>query len=110
VRFLVLIVLAACSVPTRSGPSYLGVLYQESREGVEVVQIYPGSPARTAGLAIGDTIVAVDGQRVGRSSSLRAAIMERRPGATIRLTVLRATGERADLDAVVDVLPANLRK
>ncbi len=111
VRILPLLLLLGCAgaVP-RSGPSYLGVLYQETRQGVEIVQIMPNSPAIQAGLGIGDTIVAVDGHRVGRSASLRSAILERTPGTRLKLTVLRASGERHDVEAVVDALPAQFRK
>ncbi|MCE9599712.1 MAG: PDZ domain-containing protein [Spirochaetia bacterium] len=101
---------AYCKTPEKkTGPAYLGVLYQQTRHGVEIVQIMPNSPALSAGLAIGDTIVAVDGERVGRASSLRLAILARKPGASIVLTVLRASGDRENLTATVDNLPDPIR-
>ncbi|MBL8022371.1 MAG: PDZ domain-containing protein, partial [Leptospirales bacterium] len=102
--------LGACKTPEKkTGPAYLGVLYQQSRHGVEIVQVLPNSPALSAGLAIGDTIVAVDGQSVGRVNSLRQAILARKPGAAVVLTVLRASGDREDLTATVDNLPDPVR-
>lgn len=95
-----------CKTPEKKeGPAYLGVLYQQRRHGVEIVQILPNSPALSAGLAIGDTIVAVDGQSIGRTSSLRQAILALKPGAPVVLTVLRASGDRETLTATVDNLP-----
>ena len=43
----------------------IGVLLQRNGNGnIEVVRVYPGSPAEDAGLRVGDLVVSVDGQPV----------------------------------------------
>lgn len=43
----------------------IGVLLQNNAEGdIEVVRVYPGTPAAEAGVKVGDCIVAVDGEAV----------------------------------------------
>jgi serine protease Do len=60
------------------------------REGIIVRQVEPGSPAARAGLQLADIITQIDGQRVTTSGDLRRILRARRPGDTVRLTVVRA--------------------
>lgn len=60
------------------------------REGIIVRQVEPGSPAARAGLQVADIITQIDGQRVTTSGDLRRILRSRRPGDTVRLTVVRA--------------------
>jgi serine protease Do len=60
------------------------------REGIIVRQVEPGSPAARAGLQVADIITQIDGQRVTTSGDLRRILRARRPGDTVRLTVVRA--------------------
>jgi len=59
------------------------------RAGVEVVALAPDSPATTSGLAPGDIIYALDGQRVQSPAELQAQMLTRKPGETVVLDVLR---------------------
>ena len=44
----------------------IGVLIERSEEGyIEIVRVFPGSPAELVGMKVGDLIYAVDGQLVG---------------------------------------------
>ena len=63
------------------------------QRGVLVQRVFPQSPAAEAGLQDGDVIVRVDKTRVEAPADLQAAIAERRPEETVRLTV-RRDGER----------------
>jgi S1-C subfamily serine protease len=53
---------------------------------------------------VNDVIVAVDGQAVRRADDVGAAIRGRRPGDTVRITVLRG-GERRTLDVTLGSVP-----
>jgi len=79
------------AAPTRR----LGVGFRPTDAGLEVVQVEPDSAAARAGLAVGDLLLAVDGQAVGRNDDgpLRTALAG---AAAIRLSVQRA-GERIEL-------------
>lgn len=81
----------------------LGFKTKESEPGTEpedvrhvVAFVRPGSPAATAGLAVGNEIVTVDGKDVkGTSAYLFDKLTRVRPGATIGLGVLEGTTMRA---------------
>jgi serine protease Do len=60
------------------------------REGIIVRQVEPSSPASRAGLQVADIITQIDGQRVTTSGDLRRILRSRKPGDTVRLTVVRA--------------------
>jgi serine protease Do len=59
------------------------------REGALITEVMRGSPAAKAGLRAGDAIVAVDGEKIRNSNDLQMAIMYRRAGERVRLTVVR---------------------
>jgi uncharacterized lipoprotein YbaY len=52
-------------VPHRPGAYRLGINVQNSPVGVQVIEVGPTSLAKSAGLEVGDTIVAVGGYQVG---------------------------------------------
>ena len=79
---------------------YLGITYQDltnlgedradiAAGGVMVTSIGPGSPAAMAGVAIGDAIMAVEGQPLGRENSLIKLLLDRRAGDRVKLLVQR---------------------
>src|SRR5205085_6684655 len=57
--------------------------------GVIVGSVQPGSAAERAGLKQGDVIVALNGQPVNDSNSLRNRVASTAPGADVTLTVVR---------------------
>lgn len=67
------------------------VTYDESARtvGVRVWRVEPDGPADAAGIVPGDLIVALDGLPVQGVETLRAAVTARRPGETVRVSVLR---------------------
>ncbi len=60
------------------------------RAAAVVGSVTSGSPAATAGLKAGDSVIAVDGERVNSSESLVAQIRERQVGNTVELTIVRS--------------------
>jgi serine protease Do len=59
------------------------------REGALVTEVVPNSPAAKAGIRAGDVITAVDDQKIRNSNDLQMAIMYRRPGARVTVTLVR---------------------
>lgn len=65
---------------------------QES--GLLVVQVEPGSPADTAGLGIGDLLVAFEGKPITDTDSLQHALGSGAIGQAVALTILRGREPR----------------
>ncbi len=64
-------------------------------------QVLPNSPAAQAGLAAGDSIVALDGTRIARWEDLVRRVAPDSSGRAIRVTFTRAGAERT-----LDIVPA----
>ncbi|NAZ75562.1 PDZ domain-containing protein [Kineococcus sp. T13] len=64
------------------------------RQGAQVAQVQPGTPAADAGLQAGDVVTAVDGQATDGYESLTATIRGKAVGSTVQLTVVRGGQER----------------
>ena len=100
----------------------IGTLLQNTLEGdIEVVRVYPDSPAEAAGLRVGDYLLAVDGEPIsgvdGRSYSEAISRIRGEDGSRVVLTVQR-DGEIMDIAmnrgdvqisyASYQVLPGNI--
>jgi S1-C subfamily serine protease len=62
-------------------------LRQEVAPGARIVEVMPDSPAERAGLQVGDTILAVDRQRVGLVNDLADLIAAYEPGDRVTLVI-----------------------
>src|SRR5262245_27489726 len=84
--------------------AYLGVQIAAVENGVAVTEVRTGTPAKDAGLRAstgtktvngvdvptgGDVIVAVDGDPVTTSAELQSAVDGKKPGDTMKLTIVR---------------------
>lgn len=74
---------------------------QVDRNGGLVADVSSGTPAEKAGLAKGDLITAVEGDRVTDGISLIVAIRTHQPGDTIELTVER-DGKQRQVEVTLD--------
>jgi serine protease Do len=82
--------------------SYLGVEYRDVepemaeqfrlavREGIVVAAVDPDAPADRAGIQRGDIITRIDDTPIKQSGDLRRVLRDRRPGDSVRVTVVRA--------------------
>jgi S1-C subfamily serine protease len=78
---------------TTSSGGFLGVQVQAGTDrGAEVAAVQSGSPAAMAGLAAGDTIVAVDGTTVATPDALVDALSEHPAGEKVTITWLGTDG------------------
>jgi carboxyl-terminal processing protease len=68
----------------------IGTAIRGVREGLRIETVYPGSPARKAGLQAGDIITQADGKPLaGLSEAAATAIIKGRSGTTVKLRLLR---------------------
>ncbi|SRR5579872_1390156 len=68
--------------------------------GVTIANVIPGTPADEAGLKVGDTIVAIDGQGVKNGDELVADIAGRKPGSKVKIEFVR-NGKKQDATVTV---------
>jgi len=79
-----------------SGRSLIGVILTESKNGLTVYSVTPGSGAEKAGIKEGDLIVKAEGQVVTTSEAINKIRDTKKPGEYITLTVIR-NGELTDI-------------
>lgn len=95
---LLALVLACAHTPRELEPSrgLVGIRYRALPEGLLVTQVLPGTSAATAGMGVGDLIIAVDRARVPEvpPEQLGAALAGP-PGASLRLELLGPLGAPA---------------
>jgi putative serine protease PepD len=89
--------------------AYIGVSTSEINSGTSgalVQQVVAGGPASAGGLKAGDTVTAINGQKIDGSSGLVAAVAAHKPGDKLTLTVTRG-GETIHLTVTLGVQPGN---
>ncbi|SCZ12961.1 serine protease, S1-C subfamily, contains C-terminal PDZ domain [Rhodococcus erythropolis] len=97
------------SETVRVGPTpVLGVAVKDHAEipaGAEVVAVSFDSPAERVGLTKGAVITEFGGSRIASSADLNAAMSSRRPGDTVAVTWVDATGQPGTGSLVLDEGP-----
>jgi serine protease Do len=71
--------------------------------GAVVTQVEPDSPAGKAGLKVGDVITELDGKKVSDAGELQVEVGQKRPGATIKLEVMR-DGKTVNLPITLEAM------
>ena len=95
--------LANLEEETRGTFGGIGVSVGVDKGGVKVIAPIEDSPAFKAGIHAGDTITAVDGQKLqGTSMDEAVKAMRGEKGSTVKVTVQRANGEKVDVALVRD--------
>ncbi len=74
-------------------------------EGTDQPAVQPGSPAASAGLQEGDIVVAMDGQQIDATHSLRDLVLAHKPGDTARLDIQR-NGQAFTVSVTLGARPA----
>ncbi len=78
-------------------------LDEEDPHGALVTNVDPDSPAKNAGIEVGDIIVEFDGQRIEDIRQLSKIVKMTAPGSDVGISVLR-NGDRVELQGTVDML------
>jgi putative serine protease PepD len=92
---------------TSTVSGYLGVSSADatgSVAGAEIQRVESGAPAASAGLEVGDLVVAFDGRSIGSAIDLVAAVTTHVPGDEVELTVLR-DGDEVTVTVTLDESP-----
>jgi len=76
-------------------PELAEALGVDAEDGAVVASVFPDTPAADAGLLRGDVVVQVDGEDIDDQVGLVAAIGNKRPGDTVKLTVVRPKGPKS---------------
>jgi S1-C subfamily serine protease len=74
--------------------------------GAIVAGVVPGTPAEGAGLAQGDVIVSVNGQRVSSPEALQSALGQHHPGDSVTIGWADASGQTQSATVVLTTGPA----
>jgi putative serine protease PepD len=70
--------------------AYLGVSVETTAAGaVRIGEVRNGTPAETAGLEVGDTVLSVDGKKITSAEELTSVIGSKSPGQTVTITYSR---------------------
>jgi S1-C subfamily serine protease len=69
-------------------------------EGAFITDVVPDSAADQAGLEAGDVIIAIDGDEVTESRQVREQILDKEPGDTVEMTIVRE-GEEQTVEATL---------
>src|SRR5687768_2538941 len=79
-----------------------GVFWKQGPQGMYAARVAAGGPGDKAGVRIGDTVLAVDGEEALSPADLQARLAGKAPGEKLAYSLLRADERRA---VVVDVSP-----
>ena len=94
-------------------PPFLGVEVQPSsvgaaaRAGAPVAGIVPGTPAASAGIAAGDTIVSIDGKSISTPSDLTQLLKTHKPGDTVQVGWVTPSGQHRSASVKLATGPAD---
>ena len=69
----------------------IGVVLNDSKQGVQIVQLSESSPAAVAGITLDDHIVAMDGHGVVDMADVMIALLDKKPGDQVLITVNRSS-------------------
>jgi len=75
--------------PVALTPRLRSLLGTDAQNAVMILSLVPGGPAESAGVMLGDIVVAIDGQPITSIEGVQAAIGADRIGATLAATVVR---------------------
>jgi len=88
--------------------AYLGVQIGDTNgAGVLVQGVTRGGPAAKAGLAPGDVITSVNGQKTATVDDLTSVVAELKPGTTVSLEVVTQRGARKTLHLTLGTFPGS---
>jgi S1-C subfamily serine protease len=89
---------------------YLGFSARETKQGLEVIYVAPGSPAERVGVCSGDILLSIDGTAVDALTDAHVLLVQRLPGELTATRWKRGEDERALLirTGERDIVPFSL--
>jgi C-terminal processing protease CtpA/Prc len=86
-----------------------GVLFNPTIRSLDIVKVYPSSPAANAGLAVGDSVVVVQGIVVenAKVNDLKA-VMKKFVGEEIQLKIKRGTAKPYEVKMIAVKRPSGV--
>ena len=84
---------AGTSVVFGGGWLGIGWVLDAAAGGVKITQLAPTGPAASAGVLLGDVIVAIDGKPVRKLLEAMDAVRTRRPGDKLTISIQRAAAK-----------------
>jgi len=91
---------------TNSGRAYMGVELRDGTNGPVIMAITTDSPASTSGLAVGDTVLSIDGTLTPDSQTLIEAVAAHHPGDAVQIKVQHQDGTTATYTVTLGQLPS----
>jgi len=91
---------------TSTGRAYMGIQLRDGTAGPTVVSVAAGSPAKTAGIVVGDVVLSIDGKSTPDSATLIEATAAHHPGDTVQLSIRHQTGTTSTVSVVLGQLPS----
>jgi len=73
--------------------------------GIQVSAVVSGSPAAQAGLRVGDVVTKLNDQQIDQEHALQSLLLRHRPGARVRLTILRGS-ETSTIELTLGARPS----
>lgn len=67
----------------------MGILMDDSDQGVRVMQVVPGSGAEDAGMLAGDVLTVINGRDIENTGDVRVALLGRGPGEVVAVKIRR---------------------
>ena len=98
--------LIATGKVTNSGRAYMGVQLRDGTNGPFIVAVTAGGPAATAGIAVGDIVLSVDGTPTPDSQTLIELVAAHHPGDVIKLQVQHQSGTDSTFSLTLGQLPS----
>src|SRR5262249_22156923 len=87
------------------GPGFLGISYDENDgNGFQITEVYDNSPAKKAGLQVGDRLLTFAGKKLTTIHAFQVQVIRTRPGTVVEADVQRGT-EKLKLKIKVGVRP-----
>jgi serine protease Do len=75
------------------------------KTGALVVAVTPGGPTSSTSIKQGDVIVSFDGKPIVTSEDLSKALLARKPGDTVAVTVVKPDGARSTVSVTLGTRP-----
>ena len=98
--------LIATGKVTNSGRAYMGVQLRDGTTGPFIVAVTAGGPAATAGIAVGDIVLSIDGTLTPDTQTLINAVAAHHPGDTVSVKVQHQDGTTATFKVTLGQLPS----